>query len=94
MIKGEDYIVMSLPSIIVTKQKANWSNRQIGNTIGVTPLQVSYYGSGKTKLPSPIVCKAIFDNLKIDGKHCLLDEYSTIEELEQHLEAFNASKTV
>ncbi len=85
MTKGEDYIVLNLTTIITDHMNRNWTRPQLAKVLGVTPLQIHLYKNGTTKSPKPQVCKAIFDNLSIDGKQCLIDIYNSIEDLEKHL---------
>ena len=83
-----DYIKLSLPAIMNILISKRWSKPQIAKAIGVSPLQVHYYSSGKTKNPNPAVCMSIFNGLTIEGKAPLVDTYESYEELENHLKAF------
>ena len=83
-----EYIKLSLPAIINILISNRWSKPQIARSIGVSPLQVHYYSTGKTKIPNPQICMNIFDRLTIEGKAPLVDVYQSYEELENHLKAF------
>ena len=83
-----NYVKMKLTAVMSMLHTRNWTNPQIGKTIGVSTLQAHYYHIGKTLQPSAKVCKAIYDNIEVEGKQVLIDLYSTPEELIQH---FNIS---
>ena len=57
---------------------------------GVTPLQVHYYKSGKTKQANPGVCMHVYKNIKVEGKSVLIDNYDTPEALQQAYDAYTA----
>jgi predicted transcriptional regulator len=64
-----------------------YTKPHIAALIGVSTLQVHYYATGKTKCPTPIICKAILDNFNI-----LINIYKSIEELDSHLEIFKEQR--
>jgi len=77
---------MDLKSIVSLLHEQHYTNKDIGTMLGVTKLQVHYYHRGKTKTPSALVCKAIYDNVRFNGKPILIDLYKTPKELEIHYE--------
>lgn len=84
-----EFIVLSLPAIMDILISKRWSKPQIARAIGVSPLQVHYYATGKTKVPNPKVCMDIFNNLTLDGKAPLVNHYGSYEELEEHLKGYS-----
>lgn len=85
-------LVLSLPAIMAVLISKRWSKPQIAKAIGVSPLQVHYYSTGKTKVPNPQVCMNIFNNITIEGKAPLVNHYKSYEELKSHLNAFSGRK--
>ena len=79
------YTRVSLPTLIGMLHEKRYTNPTIAKAIGVTPLQVYYYHTGKTKEPRAEVCMKLFSKFKVNGKHMLVDLYTDINDLEHHL---------
>ena len=85
----DDYIVVPLKTAISLLHEQRFTNPMIAKKLGVTPLQVHYYHSGKTKEPKAKVCMKLFEEFRHEGKNILVNLYKTYEELEHH---YNISK--
>lgn len=75
---------VSMSTAIQLLYEQRYTNPQISNILGVTPLQVHYYAIGKTKVPKPEVCYKLYQNFKVDGKSLLLDIYKDFDDLKHH----------
>jgi predicted transcriptional regulator len=80
-------LVLPLMAAMHLLTERKYTKPHIAKLIGVSPLQVHYYATGKTKCPTPIICKEILDNFNI-----LISTYKSVEELEAHLEIFKEQR--
>jgi hypothetical protein len=87
-----EYVRIGLMEAIKELKNLRHTNPTIGEQLGVTPLQVHYYGTGKTKQPNPEVCMRFFTQFKLQGKHILLDLYEDVEDLTNHYDIYMVSK--
>ena len=75
---------LSMQAAINLLYEHRYNKTNIANLLGVTPLQVYYYATGRTKVPKPDICWKLYHNFEIDGKHILLNIYKDFDDLKHH----------
>ena len=71
-------------AIKLLKEEQHYTNKALADILKVTPLQILYYGQGKTKQPNPNVCLRLYKNFRLQDKPIILDIYRDYEDLKQH----------
>ena len=77
-----EHQILNIKAICIRLSSDGLTHEQIGTLIGVSRLQIRNYISGKTKSPRPKVSFNIWDNVIIDGKRVITDNYLNPEHLE------------
>ena len=77
-----EYKVLNIKEICDKLCDDGLTHEQIGKLIGVSRLQVQNYITEKTKSPRPQVSFKIWDNIVIDGKKVITDNYKNPEHLQ------------
>ncbi len=76
-----EFQTLSIKEICDRLHDDGLTHEQIGNLIGVSRLQVKNYIDEKTKEPRPQVSFNIWDNVILDGKKVVTDNYLNPEHL-------------
>jgi len=87
MSSSKQYQTLSLVAAINYLNANRYNQVAISRELGVTPLQVYYYGIGKTKAPKAEICMRFYTKFNI-----LLDLYTDFEDLERHYQIEKRSK--
>lgn len=86
----EDFTPMGLSELVRYLKGQGLSLSKQAKLWGVTPLQVHYYKTGKTKQANPAVCMHVFEHVKVKGLPVLIDTYDSPEDLKQAYNAYNS----
>ncbi len=85
---NEEFKSMGLSSLVRYLKGQGLSLAKQSKMWGVTPLQIHYYKTGKTKQANPGVCMHVFNNIKVENKPVLIDSYDTPDALRQAYKAY------
>lgn len=86
----EEFTPMGLSQLVCYLKGQGLSLNKQAKLWGVTPLQVHYYKTGKTKQANPGICMHVYENVKVQGKPVLIDTYASVEDLKQAHAAYTA----